>query len=153
MKDKMKMRRTAHKQKLVTRPIVSEIKEMMKVKVTRLSGICICTQAPSISHYWQENMMTVNHSTRKKIVPVKCHVYMWQRQWQLSHCDHRLQYHCRFHLHQTLCATGLPGGSRSVAVSVALLPTSGFLLWTQFGNQLGLATTPHSCALYSCLCF
>ena len=51
MKDKMKMRRTAHKQKLVTRPIVSEIKEMMKVKVTRLSGICICTQAPSISHY------------------------------------------------------------------------------------------------------
>ena len=60
---------------------------------------------------------------------------MWQRQWQLSlHCDHRLQYHCRFHLHQTLCATGLPGGSRSVAVSVALLWLScgTLVLWHSF---------------------
>ena len=30
---------------------VAEIKEKMKVKVTRVNGICICTRAPSISHY------------------------------------------------------------------------------------------------------
>ena len=41
MKDKMKIRQTARKQKLVTRPIVSESQDMMKVKVTKLGGTCI----------------------------------------------------------------------------------------------------------------
>ena len=57
---------------------------------------------------------------------------MRQRQWQLSHCDHRLQYHCRFHLQQTLCATGRLGGCRFCvcASSVTVLHFCGCVCGT-----------------------